>query len=88
MDPPESLLEFPCRFPIKIMGRDKAEFEAHVVELISRHAEPVAAADIAVRTSSKGKFIALTITVAATSREQLDAIYRTLNASEQVLYLL
>lgn len=88
MDDSKSLLEFPCRFPVKIMGRDQPEFEAHVVELISQHTGPIASADIAVRTSSKGKFIALTVTVAAESREQLDAIYKTLSASEQVVYLI
>jgi len=88
MDDSESLLDFPCRFPVKIMGRDQPDFKAHIVELISQHAGPIASADITVRTSSKGKFIALTVTVLAKSREQLDEIYRTLSASEHVVYLI
>ena len=88
MDDSESLLDFPCRFPVKIMGRDQPDFKAHIVELISQHAGPIASADITVRTSSKGKYIALTVTVSAKSREQLDEIYRTLSASEQVVYLI
>jgi putative lipoic acid-binding regulatory protein len=88
MNDAESLLEFPCRFPIKVMGRDRPDFEAHVIELIGQHTDPVAAADIAVRSSSKGKFIALTVTVAAESRAQLDDIYRALSASDLVLYLI
>lgn len=88
MDDAESLLDFPCRFPVKIMGRDQPDFKAHIVELISQHAGPIASADITVRMSSKGKFIALTVTVSAKSREQLDEIYRTLSASEQVVYLI
>jgi hypothetical protein len=88
MDDSKSLLEFPCRFPVKIMGRDQPEFEAHVVELISQHTGPITSADITVRTSSKGRFIALTVTVAAESREQLDAIYQALSASDQVVYLI
>jgi putative lipoic acid-binding regulatory protein len=88
MDDSKSLLEFPCRFPVKIMGRDQPEFEDHVVELISQHTGPIASTDITVRTSSKGKFIALTVTVEAESRDQLDAIYQTLSASEHVVYLI
>jgi putative lipoic acid-binding regulatory protein len=88
MDDSESLIEFPCQFQIKVMGRDNQEFQAHVVELINQFADPVSDADVTVRTSSKGKFIALTVTVAATSREQLDDIYRALSASEHVAYLL
>lgn len=88
MDDSESLLEFPCRFPVKVMGRDQPEFETHIVELISQHTGPIASADITVRMSSKGKFIALTVTVSAKSRKQLDEIYRTLSASEQVVYLI
>lgn len=88
MDDSESLLEFPCRFPIKVMGRDQPEFESHVIELINQYAGPIADQDISARTSSKRKFIALTVTVSAESREQLDDIYRALSASEQVLYLI
>jgi len=58
MDDSESPLDFPCRFPVKIMGRDQPDFKAHIVELISQHAGPIASADITVRTSSKGKYIA------------------------------
>jgi len=88
MDDSRSLLEFPCRFPLKIMGRDQPDFETHVVDLISQHAGPVTTGDITIRTSSKGKFIALTVTVSATSREQLDDIYRSLSASDRVIYLI
>lgn len=88
MDDSESLIEFPCQFQIKVMGRDNPEFQSHVIELINQFADPVSAADVTVRASSKGKFVALTVTVAATSREQLDDIYRALSASEHVAYLL
>ena len=87
-DATEGLLEFPCRFPIKVMGRDEAEFQAHVLQIISAHVEDIAADDITSRSSSKGKFLAVTVTIDAQSQEHLDRIYRTLTASDRVLYVL
>jgi hypothetical protein len=87
-DDKEGLLEFPCRFPIKVMGRDDAEFQAHVLQIISAHVEDIAADDITSRSSSKGKFLAVTVTIDAQNQEHLDRIYRTLTASDRVLYVL
>lgn len=87
-DDTEDLLEFPCRFPIKVMGRDDAEFQAHVLQIISAHVEDIAADDITSRSSSKGKFLAVTVTIDAQNQEHLDRIYRTLTASDRVLYVL
>lgn len=87
-DEQESLLEFPCRFPIKAMGRDESEFEAHVLQIISSHVDDIAPEDIAVRSSSKGKFLAVTVTIQAKSQEHLDRVYRNLTSSERILYVL
>ena len=87
-DDKEGLLEFPCRFPIKVMGRDDAEFQAHVLQIISAHVEDITANDITSRSSSKGKFLAVTVTIDAQNQEHLDRIYRTLTASDRVLYVL
>ena len=84
----ESLLEFPCRFPIKIMGKDGPDFQDHVVSLISSHVGKIATTDIVLRLSSKGNFLALTVTISAKSREQLDNVYRSLTASNRVLFVL
>jgi putative lipoic acid-binding regulatory protein len=84
----ESLLEFPCRFPIKIMGKERADFQEHVVGLISSHVGDIAKTDVTVRLSRKGNFLALTVTISAESREQLDDVYRSLTASERVLFVL
>ncbi|GMW06130.1 MAG: DUF493 domain-containing protein [Gammaproteobacteria bacterium] len=85
----ESPFTFPCRFPIKVMGRHEAEFEAQVVALISEHSgTEIPAASVRTRASSNGRFLAVTITIDAESREQLDAIYRALTAAEQVLFVL
>jgi len=84
----ESPLKFPCRFPIKVMGRHEANFQALVVAMISDHVGAVAAESIRSRESSTGRFLSVTVTVIAQSREQLDNVYRTLTASEQVLFVL
>ncbi len=84
----ESLIEFPCRFPIKIMGRDQSEFEAHVLQIVSAHVDDIDADDISVRPSKNGNYLSVTVTVDARDQEHLDRIYRNLTASEQILYVL
>ena len=88
MNETQSLLEFPCRFAIKVMGRDRADFEPHVIELISTHVGEIAAKDVVARSSSKGTYLALTVTIQAISREQLDEVYRSLTASELILWVI
>jgi len=84
----ESLLTFPCEFPIKIMGRASENFEADVVAIVRKYAPDVTEADIHQRPSGKGNYIAVTVTVNATSKEQLDNIYQDLNAHESVVMML
>lgn len=84
----DSVIEFPCRFPIKAMGRDESEFQAHVLQIISSHVDDIAPEDVAVRSSSKGKFLAVTVTIEAKSQEHLDRVYRNLTSSERILYVL
>jgi putative lipoic acid-binding regulatory protein len=84
----DSPLEFPCRFPIKAMGRNAPAFEQLVVEAVRLHAGPVVASDVSTRPSRNGRYLAVTVTFNAGSREQVDAIYRMLSASEHVLFLL
>ena len=84
----DSLLEFPCRFPIKVMGRDEHEFEAHVLQIISAHVDDIGADDVSLRSSKNGNFLSVTVTVDAQSQEHLDRIYRTLTSSKQILYVL
>lgn len=86
--PQESVIEFPCRFPIKVMGRDESEFEAHVLQIISSHVDDIAPEDVTVRSSSNDKYLSVTVTVEAKSQEQLDRIYRNLTSSERILYVL
>jgi uncharacterized protein len=83
----DSPLKFPCRFPIKVMGHNTPEFESLVMQAIALHAGE-APLDINRRPSSGGRFVSVTVTITAESREQLDRIYRSLTASEQVLFAL
>lgn len=84
----ESLLQFPCDFPVKVMGEASAEFEIAVLDIIHRHAPDLKENAIFSRASKDGKYLALTITVVAQSQMQLDAIYHALTACKLVLMAL
>ncbi|MBK6632331.1 MAG: DUF493 domain-containing protein [Betaproteobacteria bacterium] len=83
-----SLLEFPCDFPIKIMGKREDGFAQAVLESVLRHAPDFDAAAIEMRPSAKGNYLSLTCTIRAVSREQLDALYRELSAHPLVKIVL
>ena len=84
----DSLLEFPCDFPIKMMGRDQPEFRDAAFEVIERHAGPVADDAVKESSSREGRFLSITVTIRATSQQQLDDIYRELSSHEQILVAL
>jgi len=73
-----SLLAFPTEYPLKIMGRREAQFAQSVMEIVLKHAPDFQPATMEMRPSSKGKYLGLTVTINATSREQLDALYQEL----------
>lgn len=87
MDTEQSLLQFPCEFPIKVMG-EPPEFVELVRELIGHHLETPDDFQLSVRESRNARYLSVTVTITATSREQLDAIYRELSAHERVLMAL
>lgn len=84
----DELLEFPCDFPIKVMGRDSQSFRTLTLAIVERHAGALGADCISERASRRGKFLALTYTIRAQSRAQLDRIYQELTASGVVLVAL
>ena len=90
MSDDHAVLTFPCRFPIKAMGRAGADLEDTVRALVGEHAREAALPDGAVRVtqSRNGRFVSVTVTVWATSRAQLDAIYRALHGHNDVLMTL
>lgn len=84
----ESVILFPCEFPIKMMGRDTLEFHAIARRLIEDHVGPVADEAIDVNLSAKGNFVSMTVTVTATSQQQLDDIYRDVSGHDDILMAL
>ena len=73
-----SLIEYPCDFPIKIMGSTQEGFAQAVLAVVRRHAPDFDPATMEMRSSRKGKYLSLTCVIRATSRQQLDALYREL----------
>ena len=84
----ETLLEFPCDFPLKIMGKREDNFAQTVAEVVMRHAPDFDPVTIEMRPSSKGNYLALTCTIRATSKPQLDDLYRELSSHPMVKVVL
>jgi len=84
----QSLLEFPCRFPIKAMGRQSEEFEMLVARIVLEHAELWPDEPIRTVPSKAGNFVSVTAVIEARSQQQLDAIYTDLTDCAQVLMAL
>ena len=83
-----TLLEFPCEFPIKIMGARVDDFAQTVLDVVLRHAPDFDAATMQMRPSAKGNYLAITCTVNATSQAQLDALYVELSSHPLVKVVL
>ena len=88
--PPErpSLIEYPSLFPIKVMGATVEGFVRAVTEIAGRFDPAFDAATVELRPSSGAKYLGVTVTVMATSREQLDELYRTLSTHPMVRVVL
>lgn len=84
----ETLLDFPCDFPLKVMGAAKEGFAQAVVEVVTRHAPDFDAAQVQMRPSKAGNYLSLTCTVHAVSQAQLDALYRELTSHPMVRVVL
>lgn len=84
----ETALEFPCEFPIKMMGRDQSAFHEAARTIVERHAGILADGAIRQSMSRNANFVSLTVTIIADSQEQLDRIYADLSAHEAVLVAL
>jgi putative lipoic acid-binding regulatory protein len=86
--PEASLIEYPSRFPIKVMGANVAGFAEAMAAIAQRFDPDFDAASIEVRPSKGNNYLGLTITITATSREQLDELYRTLSTHPMVKVVL
>ncbi len=83
-----TLLEFPCDFPLKIMGANAADFAQTIAAIVAGHAPDFNPATMEMRPSKAGNYLALTCTVRAVSQAQLDALYRELTAHPMVKVVL
>ncbi len=84
----DSLIDYPCDFPIKVFGQQHAGFAQAVLEVVTKHDPGFLAASIEMRASKTARYISLTCTVRATSRQQLDAIYQELCDHPMVVMVL
>lgn len=84
----QTLIEFPCDFPLKIMGQRVDEFAQAVVAVVVEHAPDFDPSSVEMRPSSKGTYLSLTCTIRATSQVQLDGLYRALTAHPLVKVVL
>ncbi len=86
--PEDSLIEYPCDFPIKIMGQRHDDFAQTMLAVVLEHDPFFIAERMEMRPSSKGTYISVTVTIRATSREQLDNLYRALSSHPMVKVVL
>jgi putative lipoic acid-binding regulatory protein len=84
----ESLIEFPCEFPLKVMGLSGQDFDTLVVEIVRRHVTEIDDGAVRVKPSREGKFVSLTVTVWVETKQQLEGLYTELSGHERVLMVL
>ena len=87
-NPEKSLIEYPCDFPIKVMGKNNPDFKSAVIHICQQFDPNFNLDSIEVRSSKENKYIGLTVSIHATSREQLDEVYRTLSTHPLVSVVL
>jgi putative lipoic acid-binding regulatory protein len=80
-EPQAPKIEFPCDYPVKVLGRSVDEFRFVVLEVFERHAPGFDQQAITLRPSSKGSFVSITVTITATGEDQLHALHRDLLAT-------
>ena len=84
----ETVFEFPCDFPIKMMGRNTPEFRMTAISIIEAHTGTVDDRNLQISLSRNGSFVSITITISAQSQQQLDDIYEDVSAHDDVLMAL
>ncbi|MBX9587567.1 MAG: DUF493 domain-containing protein [Gammaproteobacteria bacterium] len=82
------VLQFPCEYMIKVMGKNTPEFEGTVLKIINQHVKDLSEGAVSSRQSKESNFLALSVTFTATSQEQLDQIYTALSEAESVIMAL
>ena len=83
-----TLLQYPCEFPLKILGQTQAGFAQAVLEIVQRHAPDFDGGTLAMKASKRGKYLSVTCVIRATSRAQLDGLYQELCDHPMVVMVL
>lgn len=81
-------IEFPCDYPIKILGEAHAELHTHILQVMDSHAPGFDRSKITIRDSSKGRWQSMTLVITATGKPQLEAIFADLKSSPRVKMVL
>ncbi|MCX7898121.1 MAG: DUF493 domain-containing protein [Rhodocyclaceae bacterium] len=84
----ETLLAFPCDFPIKVLGERRDDFAQTIVAIVKKYAPDFDAATVTMRASARGRYLSVTCSIRAQSHAQLDALYRELVAHPWVKVVL
>lgn len=84
----QTLLEFPCNFPIKVMGKANLEFESKILTIIRKHSPDLGEGAIKIKHSKAGNYISITATIPAKSKQQIDDLYLELTAERTVIMVL
>ena len=84
----DTIMKFPCEFPIKVMGITSDDFDIIVTDIIKKHVSNLSEDAVKSRLSQKGNYVSITVTIEAKSREQLDNIYYDLTEHKMVLMAL
>ncbi|MCK5120819.1 MAG: DUF493 family protein [Methylomarinum sp.] len=88
MSEEELVIDFPCQFPIKAMGKNIPDFDAIVVAIVRQHVDDLKESAVKTKSSKGDKFLSVTVTIEATSRKQLDSIYQGLTDCPEVIMTL
>lgn len=83
-EPQPPRIEFPCDYPIRVMGDAAPDFRDYVIEVMTRHAGEIDLEQVSVRESRNGRYLSVTVTIIATGETQLRAIHTELKASGRV----
>lgn len=80
--------EFPCSFPLKVIGKDETGFLEIVSTIVQKHVGELRESAFSLRSSEQGKYLSVTVTFTATSQDQLDTLYRELTSHERIVMVL
>jgi putative lipoic acid-binding regulatory protein len=81
-------IEFPCKYPIKVLGEAHPDLNQHVIDVMNKHAPTITESDLTAKNSSRGKWQSITVTIVATGKPQLDDIFTDLKTSSRVKMVL